>query len=260
MCGGFMDLRYCGRCGEAFLVSKGSCLRCEHTKPSENNAGVKTAMLLGLLVISVPSQVCVERDDGTTEKQSDSDRSVQSTHTTAFPENEIPSEAPQEVKGIGNSEANEESLDSILDGVKDGFDVAILTPEPVVSPKYGTSPPPIPSSISKVKVRIVDFQDKIKNQEDCQQQANKILLENLYKVKYCHKMTMKSDEIKGNLKVGIIIDEGKVTNVEIKSNETGSEAVGTCVQGKIKRWRFPKACAAEFDVMYKFMAIPHNKE
>jgi hypothetical protein len=67
-----MDLRYCGRCGEAFLASKGSCLRCEHTKLSVHNAGVKTAFLLGLLSVGIPSQGGAEpQSDETTEKQSE---------------------------------------------------------------------------------------------------------------------------------------------------------------------------------------------
>ena len=64
-----MDLRYCGQCGEAYLLSNGTCARCEQAPPSIPNAGMKTAFLRGLLSIGIPSQGGAEpQTDQSTEK------------------------------------------------------------------------------------------------------------------------------------------------------------------------------------------------
>ena len=99
-----MDLRYCAKCGEAFLLSKGSCVRCENTKTSEQNTGLKTAFLLGLLSIGVPSQGNAEPPkDQTSEKQSEDVRSS-STFTIAFAENNTATEKmTQEIETVVQS-------------------------------------------------------------------------------------------------------------------------------------------------------------
>ena len=94
-----MDLRYCAQCGEAFLVSKGLCMRCENGKSSVQNTGVKTAFLLGLLSLGAPSQGAAEPPkEQASEKQSEAAR-VSSTFAIAFAANETPIE--EFVQGIG---------------------------------------------------------------------------------------------------------------------------------------------------------------
>ena len=85
-----MDLRYCGRCGEAYLISKGSCIRCAQAKPSMQNTGVKTALLLGLLSIGAPTQGNAEPPKNPSKTQS-KDAHSSSSFTITFAENEAPS-------------------------------------------------------------------------------------------------------------------------------------------------------------------------
>ena|GEM_PF-5321066 len=59
-----MELEYCSSCGEAFLASKGACVRCDHTKTSSNRRGVKTTMLLGLLSLGMPSEGIADPSEG----------------------------------------------------------------------------------------------------------------------------------------------------------------------------------------------------
>ena len=51
-----MDLRNRAQCGEAYLALEGTCLRYAQVPPSIQNTGMKTALLLGLLSVGIPSQ------------------------------------------------------------------------------------------------------------------------------------------------------------------------------------------------------------
>jgi len=95
-----MDLRYCGQCGEAYLLSKGSCIRCAHAKPSKHNTGVKTALLLGIISIGAPGQGYAEPPKNPAETHS-TDAHSASHFTIRFAENEAPStETAQEIKAV----------------------------------------------------------------------------------------------------------------------------------------------------------------
>ena len=58
-------------------------------------------------------------------------------------------------------------------------------------------------------------------------------------VQYCYEQRLKENpNIGGRLAISVDIANGRVTKVMISENQTGDKAIETCVQGKVRRWRF----------------------
>ena len=91
-----MALRYCKHCGEAFLISEVECAQCSSQQFSRRNRGVKTAFLLGILSIAIPSEGGAEpEDDQAVQKQPNE---VLGSFSISFPGTEVPNE--QAVRSI----------------------------------------------------------------------------------------------------------------------------------------------------------------
>lgn len=58
-------------------------------------------------------------------------------------------------------------------------------------------------------------------------------------VQYCYEQRLKENpNIGGRISIGIDIVNGRVTKVMISENQTGDKAIESCIQGKVRRWRF----------------------
>ena len=58
-------------------------------------------------------------------------------------------------------------------------------------------------------------------------------------VQYCYEQRLKENpNIGGRLAISVDIANGRVTKVMISENQTGDKAIESCVQGKVRRWRF----------------------
>lgn len=59
-------------------------------------------------------------------------------------------------------------------------------------------------------------------------------------VKYCYEQQLKKDaSLEGTLWLSWTVRRGRATGVVLDSNTTGSEALGRCVVGKVRTWRYP---------------------
>ena len=76
-------------------------------------------------------------------------------------------------------------------------------------------------------------------------------------VKYCYESQLKANpSLNGRVEVSFTINDGRVVNSSIFANTTGSDALGKCIAGKVRTWRFPEEIAG--DVIYPFILTPSN--
>lgn len=76
-------------------------------------------------------------------------------------------------------------------------------------------------------------------------------------VKYCYEQQLKANpSLEGRVEVEFTVGNGRVMSASVFVNTTGDQALGDCILGKIKRWRFP--AELETDVSYPFIFRPNN--
>jgi len=79
----------------------------------------------------------------------------------------------------------------------------------------------------------------------------------LSQVKTCHDISLKSNPaVAGRVEIEVDIVDGKVTLTSVAKNTTGDSKVGSCIEKKIKRWKFPASCS-DFAVL-PFALSPKN--
>jgi hypothetical protein len=79
---------------------------------------------------------------------------------------------------------------------------------------------------------------------ECADGINKTVRKYLSQVKACHEATLKSDpNVAGRVVIDIEILDGKVASAQVAQNKTGDSALGSCIQRRVKRWKFPKDCS-----------------
>ena len=73
-------------------------------------------------------------------------------------------------------------------------------------------------------------------------------------LRYCgDRMLRDGESVAGKLNLSMQILEGRVVEVEVKKNGTGSDKLGACTTNKAKRWRFPETAAGTFVYEIKFV-------
>jgi hypothetical protein len=78
----------------------------------------------------------------------------------------------------------------------------------------------------------------------CGGAINKTVRKYLGQVKSCHETAMKSNpKVSGRIVIDAEISNGKVVSARVAKNKTGNKTLGTCIQRRVKRWRFPKECS-----------------
>lgn len=74
-------------------------------------------------------------------------------------------------------------------------------------------------------------------------------------VKYCYEAQLKTNpSLNGRVEVSWTINKGRAMNPTVFANSTGSDALGKCIVGKIRTWRFPAEVSG--DVIYPFILTP----
>lgn len=74
-------------------------------------------------------------------------------------------------------------------------------------------------------------------------------------VKYCYEAQLKNNpSLSGRVEVSWTINKGRAMNPTVFANSTGSDALGKCIVGKIRTWRFPNEVSG--DVIYPFILTP----
>ncbi len=79
---------------------------------------------------------------------------------------------------------------------------------------------------------------------ECSDGINKTVRKYLSQVKTCHDISLKSNpSVAGRVEVEVEIADGKVTMTTVTKNTTGDSKVSSCIEKKIRRWRFPSSCS-----------------
>ncbi len=75
----------------------------------------------------------------------------------------------------------------------------------------------------------------------------KVVRKYIGQVKYCYEGRLKENpSLSGRVEVQIVVSRGRVQSVDLIGNTTGDPALGTCISGKIRGWRFPAETDADF--------------
>ena len=71
----------------------------------------------------------------------------------------------------------------------------------------------------------------------------------------CYERELKRDPgLAGRIEIEFTIGEGgRVEEATVVGNTMGSDAVGSCIVGRIRRWRFPKPNGGSVTVSYPFI-------
>ena len=92
---------------------------------------------------------------------------------------------------------------------------------------------------------------------ECADGINKTVRKYLSQVKTCHDISLKSNPaVAGRVEIEVEIMDGKVSVTSMIKNTTGDSKVGSCIEKKIKKWRFPSSCS-DFAVL-PFALSPKN--
>lgn len=76
-------------------------------------------------------------------------------------------------------------------------------------------------------------------------------------VKYCYEAQLKSDpSLAGRVEVQFTVANGRVASASVFGNTTGSDALGKCIVGKVRRWKFPTEIQG--DIVYPFVLTPSS--
>ncbi len=162
---------------------------------------------------------------------------------------------------FGGEGAADVDLDKVLDGVTDG-QMAVSDAQMTVKGQMdksgkattkvgvesaegkggksvaGSGPKTVvPKSVAKVQ--------KIETaMGECADGINKTVRKYLSQVKTCHDISLKSNpSVAGRVEIEVMIESGKVTSTSLVKNSTGDKKVGSCIEKKIVKWRFPSSCS-----------------
>lgn len=91
----------------------------------------------------------------------------------------------------------------------------------------------------------------------CSDEITKTVHKYLAQVTSCHDSALTSDpEVKGRIVVDIEIVEGRVLIAKTSSNKTGNQALGNCIEKRIKRWNFPSDCTDVVSIPFALSPKP----
>jgi hypothetical protein len=152
-------------------------------------------------------------------------------------------------------------LDQVLDGVTDGqmavndaqmtvkgamdksgkatTKVGVVSAEGKGGSSVAGSGPKVSAPKSVAKIQKIDTA-----MGECADGINKTVRKYLSQVKTCHDISLKSNpSVAGRVEIEIEIMDGKVSVTNMIKNTTGDSKVGSCIEKKIRRWKFPASCS-----------------
>ncbi|HLT38177.1 MAG TPA: TonB family protein [Enhygromyxa sp.] len=87
----------------------------------------------------------------------------------------------------------------------------------------------------------------------------RIVRAHVNEVRSCYNKSLVSDpNVSGRVAIQFVIgDDGKVVSAAVQTNDTGDEALGTCVARQVKKWKFPSVPGGgNVTVTYPFVFSP----
>lgn len=76
-------------------------------------------------------------------------------------------------------------------------------------------------------------------------------------VKYCYEAQLKNDpSLSGRVEVQFTVNKGRVASASVFGNSTGSDPLGKCIVGKVRKWKFPEEIQG--DIVYPFVLSPSS--
>lgn len=162
---------------------------------------------------------------------------------------------------FGGGDAANVDLDQVLDGVTDG-QMAVNDAQMTVKGQMdksgkattkvgvvsadgkggkatvGAGPKTVvPKSVTKVQ--------KIDTaMGSCSDGINKTVRKYLSQVKTCHNLSLKNNPgVAGRVEIEVEIMDGAVSGTSLLKNSTGDAKVASCIEKKIRRWKFPAECS-----------------
>ena len=78
----------------------------------------------------------------------------------------------------------------------------------------------------------------------CSDGINRTVRKYLSQVKTCHDISLKSNPaVQGRVEIEVEIMDGAVSSTSLIKNSTGDSKVASCIEKKIRRWKFPGECS-----------------
>lgn len=155
----------------------------------------------------------------------------------------MPAEAQKEFfKGVGFVEEDEVAELELALKEQGGFPnpSSRTTSEPELSPK---------SSVTVQNIEITAGA--------CITEITKTVHKYLAQVTSCHVSALKFDpEVKGRIVIDVEIVEGRTMIAKTASNKTGNQALGSCIEKRIKRWNFPSDCTDVVSIPFALSPKP----
>ena len=77
-----------------------------------------------------------------------------------------------------------------------------------------------------------------------------VVRHHLPQLRLCYGRNIKGDAVRGTVEIRFTVNkEGKVSSASV---HRGHQAVGRCIVGKLKTWRFPRPVGGEMTFIYPF--------
>lgn len=162
---------------------------------------------------------------------------------------------------FGGGDAANVDLDQVLDGVTDG-QMAVndaqmtvkgqidksgkaTTKVGVVSADGGGGTATVGSGPKTVVPKSVAKIQKIDTMMgSCSDGINRTVRKYLSQVKTCHDISLKNNpSVQGRVEIEVEIMDGGVSSTSLVKNSTGDSKVASCIEKKIRRWKFPSECS-----------------
>ena len=78
----------------------------------------------------------------------------------------------------------------------------------------------------------------------CSDGINRTVRKYLSQVKTCHDISLKNNPgVEGRVEIEVEIIDGAVSSTSLLKNSTGDSKVASCIEKKIRRWKFPSECS-----------------
>ena len=78
----------------------------------------------------------------------------------------------------------------------------------------------------------------------CSDGINRTVRKYLSQVKTCHDISLKNNPaVQGRVEIEVEIMDGAVSSTSLIKNSTGDSKVASCIEKKIRRWKFPSECS-----------------
>ena len=83
----------------------------------------------------------------------------------------------------------------------------------------------------------------------------KVLRQNEGQVQACYESRRRENpSLDGRVEVGVKVEDGKVTGVEVVENTTRDDALASCIRTRVRTWRFEPGTTGELQLPFALTA------